>query len=231
MKKYLLTIAVVVLMAFTLIATTPALAAGPSSAPTTQQLIAQLKNTHTASEGYALWNSFTAAQRAAVGALVSPTSATVTLSKTSSSGAVSQMTSGTVAPMTSGVVPLTIGEYSYTLTITCRDAVGLLWTFSVWEDIQYDGVHILAASQPLLTGRIYRTLPVCHTYVGGWYTAYYFLGKMQYKVNANADFAFGIPTPWGMIVVGHKYPWMNITYLPRYAAPTWTWGIGDKTGP
>jgi hypothetical protein len=196
--KYLLLVSVVVMMALVTVATaTPALAAGPS-APTANQLLDQLKNTQTSQEGYALWNSLTPAQQNAVRALVEPKNLKVTV------------TDNKALPINAiGVSSMASGGGSYTIQLSSRDQGGYLWTWDVTVITYNNGQIITSASGPSCVGRVYR---YNWQYNGANTLTTFGPGNSYFYAYASGDFSWGIPTPWGMITIGHKYPWVKLTF-------------------
>jgi hypothetical protein len=196
--KYSLFVALVVVMALVMVASTaPALAAEPS-APSAEQLIDQLQNTKTSQEGYALWNSLTPAQQNAVRALVEPKNLniTVTENKPLSINAI-------------GVSPITSGKGSYTIQLSSKDPFGYLWTWDVTVITSNNGQIITSASGPFCVGRVYR---YNWQYHGADTLAFFGPGNSYFYAYASGDFSYGIPTPWGWIIIGHAYPWVKLTF-------------------
>ena len=199
--KYLLMVAVVVMMAFATIATaTPVFAAGPS-APTAQQLITQLQNTKTSQEGYALWNSLTPAQQASINAIVSKTTSyKVVVTPASQSVGTSSAAMASAA---------TISSRTYLITVYATDWVGYLWKFKLQETWYYNGNIITNAAPPLVTGESWR---IGYRYDGAQTSSWYGSGNTAFYVNTVGTIAYGIYTPWGIVVTGHHYPWINAQY-------------------
>lgn len=200
MKRLFLVAAVVVMALVMVISTAPALAAGPS-APTAEQLIDQLQNTKTSQEGYALWNSLTPAQQESVRSIVEPKSVSYNVTVTPVPSSVATMINPAVTDRTLG--------RTYLITVYAYDINGYLWKFKLSQTWYYDGQVVTSAAPPLVTGEIWR---IGYEYDGDQTSSWFAPGNTAFYVNTVGNIAWGIYTPWGLIVLGHKYPWINAKY-------------------
>lgn len=195
--KRLFLVAAVVVMALVMVApTAPALAAEPS-APTAEQLIDQLQNTKTSQEGYALWNSLTPAQQASVKSIVEPKFVSYEVTVTPAPSSVATMSTASVTGRT------------YLITVYAWDINGYLWKFKLSQTWYYDGQVVTSAATPLVTGEIWR---IGYRYDGAQTSSWFGPGNTAFYVNTVGNIAWGIYTPWGLIVIGHTYPWINAKY-------------------